>query len=92
MEEEAAKIVEAEVPGTSVTISSEIGRIGLLERENAAILNACLRPLARQTVAAFRRAIAGLASGLLAALPAAFGDEAGAKRKRKKRKEEEAAL
>jgi N-methylhydantoinase A/oxoprolinase/acetone carboxylase beta subunit len=60
MEEKAGEIVAAEVPGASVTISSEIGRIGLLERENAAILNACLRPLARQTVAAFRRAIAEL--------------------------------
>jgi N-methylhydantoinase A/oxoprolinase/acetone carboxylase beta subunit len=60
MEQEAAAIIQAEAPQTSVTLSSEIGRIGLLERENAAILNACLRPLARQTVAAFRRAIAEL--------------------------------
>jgi N-methylhydantoinase A/oxoprolinase/acetone carboxylase beta subunit len=30
----------------------------LLERENAAILNACLRPLARETVSAFRQSIA----------------------------------
>jgi N-methylhydantoinase A/oxoprolinase/acetone carboxylase beta subunit len=43
-----------------VTLSSDIGRVGLLERENAAILNACLRPLARETVAAFRAAIADL--------------------------------
>lgn len=60
MEEEAAAIIMAEVPDASVTISSEIGRIGLLERENAAILNACLRRLARQTVAAFRQAIGEL--------------------------------
>jgi N-methylhydantoinase A/oxoprolinase/acetone carboxylase beta subunit len=60
MEQEAAEIIQAEAPQASVTLSSEIGRIGLLERENAAILNACLRPLARQTVAAFRRAIAEL--------------------------------
>jgi N-methylhydantoinase A/oxoprolinase/acetone carboxylase beta subunit len=60
MEQEAAAIIEAEAPGSSVTISSEIGRIGLLERENAAILNACLRRLARQTVDAFRRSISAL--------------------------------
>lgn len=60
MEDQAAAILEAEVPGSSVTKSSEIGRIGLLERENAAILNACLRNLARETVAAFRRAISEL--------------------------------
>ena len=33
-------------PGVAVTLSHEIGRIGLLERENAAIINACLRDLA----------------------------------------------
>jgi N-methylhydantoinase A/oxoprolinase/acetone carboxylase beta subunit len=60
MEQEAAAIITAEAPRASVTISSDIGRIGLLERENAAILNACLRSLARQTVAAFRRAIGEL--------------------------------
>jgi N-methylhydantoinase A/oxoprolinase/acetone carboxylase beta subunit len=58
MEQRAAEIVEAEAPNVSVTRSTEIGRIGLLERENAAILNACLRDLARTTVTAFRRAIA----------------------------------
>lgn len=60
MEKQAAEILLAEVPGSSVTLSSEIGRIGLLERENAAILNACLRKLAKETVAAFKRAISEL--------------------------------
>lgn len=60
MEERAAELLLAEVPNATVTRSHEIGRIGLLERENAAILNACLRPLAARTVAAFRRAIADL--------------------------------
>ena len=35
-----------ECPDCQVTLSHEIGRIGLLERENAALLNACLGPLA----------------------------------------------
>jgi N-methylhydantoinase A/oxoprolinase/acetone carboxylase beta subunit len=43
-----------------------LGRIGLLERENAAILNAALIELARATVAGFTRAIA--ASGITAPL------------------------
>jgi N-methylhydantoinase A/oxoprolinase/acetone carboxylase beta subunit len=60
MEKEAAAILEAEIPGAHVTLSSEIGRIGLLERENAAILNACLRNLARETITAFKRAIGEL--------------------------------
>jgi N-methylhydantoinase A/oxoprolinase/acetone carboxylase beta subunit len=66
MEEEASAIVRAVVPDAYVTLSNEIGRVGLLERENAGILNACLRRLARETVAAFRRAIAemGIAAPL----------------------------
>jgi N-methylhydantoinase A/oxoprolinase/acetone carboxylase beta subunit len=60
MEQEAAAIIAEEVPGAQVTLSSDIGRVGLLERENAAILNACLRPLARETISAFRQAIADL--------------------------------
>lgn len=60
MEKQAAEILLDEIPGSSVTLSSEIGRIGLLERENAAILNACLRNLAEETVEAFKRAIGEL--------------------------------
>ncbi|MCC2629100.1 MAG: hydantoinase [Thermomicrobiales bacterium] len=60
MEEAAAAMIAEVVPGTQVTLSSDIGRVGLLERENAAILNACLRPLARETISSFRRAIADL--------------------------------
>jgi N-methylhydantoinase A/oxoprolinase/acetone carboxylase beta subunit len=60
MEEEAARILGEVVPGGQVTLSSDIGRVGLLERENAAILNACLRSLARETISAFREAIAEL--------------------------------
>ena len=60
MEEQAAAILETDVPGSTVTKSSDIGRIGLLERENAAILNACLRKLAKETVEAFRRSISDM--------------------------------
>src|SRR4051794_16897955 len=60
MEDDTAAIIEAEIPGASVTKSNEIGRIGLLEREHAAILNARLRDLARSTVKAFRRSISDL--------------------------------
>ncbi len=60
MEERAAEVVRRVVPDVYVTLSSEIGRVGLLERENAAILNACLRRLARETVAAFRKSIADM--------------------------------
>src|SRR5204863_9019367 len=53
-EEEAAAAIAAELPGAAVSLSHEIGRIGLLERENATIMNACLRELAVQIVAALR--------------------------------------
>ena len=54
-EEEAAAIVREECPDVAVTLSHRLGRIGLLERENAALLNACLIELARKTTRAFTR-------------------------------------
>lgn len=60
LEYQAAAIVRRLVPGVSVTLSADIGRIGLLERENATAMNACLRPLGRTTVAAFRQALAAV--------------------------------
>lgn len=52
-EREAAALVQAEFPGMAVTVSQDIGRIGLLERENAAVINASLRPLAAAVVDSF---------------------------------------
>jgi N-methylhydantoinase A/oxoprolinase/acetone carboxylase beta subunit len=60
MEERAAAIIAEEVPGIAVTLSSRIGRIGLLERENAAIMNASLSALAGNVVAAFAEALTSL--------------------------------
>jgi N-methylhydantoinase A/oxoprolinase/acetone carboxylase beta subunit len=57
-EREAAAIVAEEVPDAAITCSSDLGRIGLLERENASLLNAALADLARDTIAAFEKAIA----------------------------------
>jgi N-methylhydantoinase A/oxoprolinase/acetone carboxylase beta subunit len=57
MEERAAAILRQEVPDLFVTVSHEIGRIGLLERENAAIMNACLGDLAAKIVNSFRDAL-----------------------------------
>ncbi|MBI3733123.1 MAG: hydantoinase/oxoprolinase family protein [Chloroflexi bacterium] len=56
-EHRAAQIVAEEIPGADLSISSEIGRIGLLERENAAIMNACLRDLAKAIVNSFRQSL-----------------------------------
>jgi N-methylhydantoinase A/oxoprolinase/acetone carboxylase beta subunit len=57
-EERAGAILAAECPGTAITLSHTLGRIGLLERENAALLNAALAELAHKTIAGFRAAIA----------------------------------
>jgi N-methylhydantoinase A/oxoprolinase/acetone carboxylase beta subunit len=65
-EERARAILAEECPEATVTLSRDLGRIGLLERENAALLNAALVELARLTVAGFTRAIA--ASGIAAPL------------------------
>src|SRR5262249_11730094 len=65
-ERQAAAIVAQENPGAAITCSSDLGRIGLLERENAGLLNAALCDLARDTIAAFEAAIRG--SGLDAPL------------------------
>ncbi|MCV2438602.1 hydantoinase/oxoprolinase family protein [Paucibacter sp. DJ2R-2] len=56
-EHTAAALVRAVMPDARITLSSQIGRIGLLERENAAILNACLGPLGLDVVAAFEQAL-----------------------------------
>lgn len=58
MERRAGALFAAALPGVHVTLSSDIGRVGLLERENAAIMNACLRDLSAHVVAAFREALA----------------------------------
>jgi N-methylhydantoinase A/oxoprolinase/acetone carboxylase beta subunit len=56
-EERARAVIAEECPEAHVTLSHELGRIGLLERENAALLNAALLDLARVTIAGFRDAI-----------------------------------
>ncbi|MBN9889900.1 hydantoinase/oxoprolinase N-terminal domain-containing protein [Salipiger abyssi] len=65
-EERAAEIVRNEAPDVHVTMSSTLGRIGLLERENVALMNASLIGLARETTQAFVDAVAD--SGLGAQL------------------------
>ena len=54
----ARDILQEICPDVAVTLSHDLGRIGLLERENAALLNAVLHDLAVETVAAFRQATA----------------------------------
>lgn len=57
MEQRASEIIKNEHPDATITLSSKIGRIGLLERENAGIINASLLSLAKNTVKGFRDAL-----------------------------------
>lgn len=57
MEDRAAALVAEEHPGARITVSHALGRIGFIERENAAILNAALGSLAAHVVAAFESAL-----------------------------------
>ena len=57
MEAEAAAILAKAVPDARIVCSAGIGRVGLLQRENAAILNASLMALAEVTVDAFGDAL-----------------------------------
>lgn len=57
MEKMAMERLRERLPDADFTLSSEIGRLGILERENAAIMNASLRTLSRKTVQAFGKAL-----------------------------------
>ena len=56
-ETRAGEIFAKALPEVHITLSSDIGRIGLLERENAAVMNACLRDLSKLVMDAFRDAL-----------------------------------
>lgn len=55
------EILGNELPDLGISLSHRIGRIGLLERESATIMNAALLDLAAHVVASFRQAFADLA-------------------------------
>ncbi|HTX00530.1 MAG TPA: hydantoinase/oxoprolinase family protein [Acidimicrobiales bacterium] len=60
MELAAARLVAERAPGLELTCSHRVGRLGLLERENAAALNASLRPLAARVIGSFETAVRAL--------------------------------
>jgi N-methylhydantoinase A/oxoprolinase/acetone carboxylase beta subunit len=56
-EDRAAEIVREVYPDAFLTLSHQIGSIGLLERENAAVLNAAVIAVARRAVRGFEAAL-----------------------------------
>jgi N-methylhydantoinase A/oxoprolinase/acetone carboxylase beta subunit len=59
-EHAAAALVREQLPDAGITLSGDIGRIGLIERENAAIMNSALLVLANHVVRSFRQALQAL--------------------------------
>ena len=57
MEQHAAKLLVSSMPDVKVSVSNELGRVSLIERENATIMNASLTTLAQQVVDAFEYAL-----------------------------------
>ncbi len=53
-----ARRVRARIPDADISLSRELGRLGLLERESAALLNAALSGLARRVVESMKAALA----------------------------------
>jgi N-methylhydantoinase A/oxoprolinase/acetone carboxylase beta subunit len=60
LERRAEAVLREVLPVVSVTRSADIGRLGLLERENATILNACLLPLAGRIIDGLERVLGSL--------------------------------
>ena len=56
-EHHVASLLRERVPGIRITESHRIGRLGLLERENAAMLNSALLPFADRVVDSFATAL-----------------------------------
>ncbi|NIB40929.1 hydantoinase/oxoprolinase family protein [Pseudomaricurvus alkylphenolicus] len=56
-ENAVADRIKAELPEVDITLSHQVGRIGLLQRENAALLNASLMGLSKKVIRAFQSAL-----------------------------------
>lgn len=54
----AAEVVRRFVPEAAISCSHDIGSLGLLERENATLMNASLRDVADRTIDSFKDAVA----------------------------------
>lgn len=59
-EEQVKLILQRYIPGLDVVCSRDIGRVGYLERENAAILNAAILAFGRVTISRFQNAVKAL--------------------------------
>jgi N-methylhydantoinase A/oxoprolinase/acetone carboxylase beta subunit len=57
LETRAEKVVRSVLPDAEITLSHQVGGVGLLDRENAALINASLSRLSRDVIASLRQAL-----------------------------------
>ncbi len=60
IERRAAALVQSIMPHARITLSSDVGGLGLIERENATVINASLGELAATVIRSLRRAFVDL--------------------------------
>lgn len=60
IEARAEQIVRKAMPGVSVTLSAQVGTLGLIDRENATVINASLTDIAAKVVQSLLQAFADL--------------------------------
>ena len=60
MEERVAELISKKLPHVKISLSHAIGKVGLIERENATIINAALSKLAEDIIEAFETALKNL--------------------------------
>lgn len=60
IEQKAAEVMLSVHPEADITLSSEVGGLGLIDRENAALINASLRQLSRKVVTSLQEALGQL--------------------------------
>jgi N-methylhydantoinase A/oxoprolinase/acetone carboxylase beta subunit len=60
IEQKAAQVILNVHPQADITLSSEVGGLGLVDRENAALINASLRQLSRKVVTSLRDSLGQL--------------------------------
>jgi N-methylhydantoinase A/oxoprolinase/acetone carboxylase beta subunit len=64
IERRAAEVILSAHPDADITLSHEVGGLGLIDRENAALINSSLRQLSRKVVTSLQSALSQL--GVLA--------------------------
>lgn len=60
LEHRARDIIRKVMPDAAITVSADVGGLGLIDRENAAVINASLARLAQQVVSSLERALKDL--------------------------------